>query len=307
MSTQGSHGIAPVVVEGLTRRFKRKTALDNVDLTVPRGKVFGLVGENGAGKTTLIKHVMGLLQAREGRVRVFGDDPVTHPKQVLSRIGYLSENRDLPDWMRVSEVMRFVRPFYPDWDDTYAEELRDKFALDPKSKVKTLSRGERAKMGLLVALAHRPDLLVLDEPSSGLDPVIRRDILGAIVRTVADEGRTVLFSSHLLDEVERVADVVTMIHSGRVVIEAPLETIRAEHVLMTLRFAESQTSPPDLPGALSWEGAGEEWTAVCNGQRDALRATAAQLGAEIVDERTPTLEDIFIARVRAGATSGREG
>ncbi|NIN70557.1 MAG: ATP-binding cassette domain-containing protein [Gemmatimonadetes bacterium] len=218
-----------ITVSELTRRFGAKTALASVSLSVSRGAVYGLVGENGAGKTTLIKHILGLLRAQSGSVRVFGLDPVADPVGVLSRIGYLSEERDLPGWMRVDELMRYSRAFYPAWDDAYAEELRETFALDASATIATLSKGEKARLGLLVALAYRPELLVLDEPSTGLDPVVRRDILDAIIRTIADEGRTVLFSSHLLDEVERVADHVTMISHGRIVLSAPLAAIRESH------------------------------------------------------------------------------
>jgi ABC-2 type transport system ATP-binding protein len=196
---------------------------------LPRGAVYGLVGANGAGKTTLIRHVLGLLRAESGSVRVFGFDPVADPVAVLSRIGYLSEENDLPGWMRVDELMRYSRAFYPAWDQGYAEELRQAFALDPRAKIKHLSKGQKARAGLLIALAHRPELLVLDEPSSGLDPIVRRDILGAILRTIAAEGRTVLFSSHLLEEVERVADHVTMISQGRIALSAPLHALKESH------------------------------------------------------------------------------
>jgi ABC-2 type transport system ATP-binding protein len=216
-------------VSGLTRQFGAVTALDAVSLSMPRGGVYGLVGANGAGKTTLIKHLLGLLRAEAGSVRVFGLDPVVDPVGVLSRIGYLSEEHDLPGWMRVDELLRYSRAFYPAWDDAYAEELRQTFALDAAATVDTLSKGQKARAGLLVALAHRPELLVLDEPSSGLDPVVRRDILGAIMRTIADEGRTVLFSSHLLEEVEQVADHVTMISHGAIVLSEPLAAIRESH------------------------------------------------------------------------------
>ena len=213
----------------LTRRFGTTTALDAVTLSVQRGTVHGLLGANGAGKTTLIKHILGLLRAESGSVRVFGIDPVADPPGVLSRLGYLSEENDLPGWMRVDELMRYSRAFYPGWDEAYAEDLRKAFALDPVEKIKNLSKGQKARAGLLVALAHRPELLVLDEPSSGLDPIVRRDIVGAVIRTIADEGRTVLFSSHLLEEVEQVADSVTIINHGRVVLSAPLEEIKEAH------------------------------------------------------------------------------
>ena len=220
----------PVIrVTDLTRRFGARTALASVSLSLSRGGVYGLIGANGAGKTTLIKHVLGLLRAESGSVRVFGLDPVADPVAVLSRIGYLSEENDLPGWMRVDELIRYSRAFYPAWDDAYAEELRRAFALDPTAKVKNLSKGQRARAGLLIALAYRPELLVLDEPSSGLDPIVRRDILGAVIRTIADEGRTVLFSSHLLEEVEQVADHVTMISQGRILLSGPLAAIRESH------------------------------------------------------------------------------
>lgn len=221
---------APVVeISDLRRTFGRKTALASVSLSLARGGVYGLVGENGAGKTTLIRHILGLLRAQHGTVRVFGRDPVADPVEVLSRIGYLSEDHDLPEWMTVDELLRYSRAFYPAWDDAYAEELRRAFALDPSAKIRTLSKGQKARAGLIAALAHRPELLVLDEPSSGLDPIVRRDIVGAVIRTVADEGRTVLFSSHLLDEVEEVADHVIMIRTGQIVLSAPLDDVRQSH------------------------------------------------------------------------------
>ena len=216
-------------VSELTRRFGARTALSSVTLALPRGAVYGLVGANGAGKTTLIKHILGLLRAEGGSVRVFGLDPVVEPVAVLSRIGYLSEENDLPGWMRVDELIRYSRAFYPAWDDAYAEELRQAFGLDPTAKIRNLSKGQKARAGLLIALAYRPELLVLDEPSSGLDPIVRRDILGAVIRTIADEGRTVLFSSHLLEEVEQVADHVTMISDGKIILSAQLDTIKESH------------------------------------------------------------------------------
>src|SRR5207253_3770148 len=153
-----------VHVSELTRRFGATTALASVSLAMPRGAVYGLVGANGAGKTTLIKHILGLLRAESGSVRVFGLDPVADPVAVLSRIGYLSEENDLPGWMRVDELIRYTSAFYPKWEDDYAEELRRTFALDAAAKIKDLSKGQKARAGLLIALAHRPELLVLDEP-----------------------------------------------------------------------------------------------------------------------------------------------
>jgi ABC-2 type transport system ATP-binding protein len=290
---------APPIVDirRVTRQFGDKTALDDLSLSVPRGGVFGLIGGNGAGKTTLIKHILGMLKAQRGTVEVFGLDPVQNPVGTLGRIGYLSEERDLPDWMRVGELMRYTQAFFPNWDEKYAEELRDAFDLDRKAKVKTLSRGQRARAGLLVALAHRPELLVLDEPSSGLDPVVRRDILGAIIRTIADEGRTVLFSSHLLDEVERVADRIAIIHQGRILLTASMDEIKEQHRRVTLRFSQVLDRPPALVGTLSTTGNGNEWTYVCSGERAQLRSAAEAIGATVVDDEALSLDEIFVSRV----------
>jgi ABC-2 type transport system ATP-binding protein len=289
----------------LTRSFGKTLALNRVDLEVPQGKVFGLVGANGAGKTTLIRHILGLLKAQSGMVRVVGRDPVADPPAVLSRIGYLSEENDLPGWMRVGELVRYSRAFYPSWDDAYAEELQRDFGLSPAAQVGKLSKGQRARMGLLIALAYRPDLLVLDEPSSGLDPLARRDILGAIIRTIADEGRTVLFSSHLLGEVEQVADIVTMLDRGSVVFSAEVDSLKETHRCLTLRFSEARATPPTLSGALAWQGTGQEWTAVCSGGPTELAAAAAASGARVVAERVPTLDEIFLARVGPSNLAGR--
>ena len=280
-----------IAVSELTRRFGAKTALASVSLAVQRGGVYGLVGANGAGKTTLIKHILGLLRAESGSVRVFDRDPVADPVGVLSRIGYLSEENDLPGWMRIDELMRYSRAFYPGWHDAYAESLRQTFGLDPAAKVKNLSKGQKARTGLLIALAYRPELLVLDEPSSGLDPIVRRDILGAAIRMIADEGRTVLFSSHLLDEVEQVADHVTMISHGQIALSAPLQVLKESHRFVTVRFAESLARPPAVAGVLHWNGAGQDWTAFVRGVPGELRVD----GARIVAERVPSLDEIFVA------------
>jgi ABC-2 type transport system ATP-binding protein len=294
MIAPGSEFVAEV--EGLSRRFGRNSALEEVSLSVPRGVVFGLVGENGAGKTTLIKHLLGLLKAQSGTVRVFGLDPVREPVRVLSRLGYLSEDRDLPEWLRLHEMLRYLRSFYPTWDDAYAEDLSQQFDLDPGARIKTLSQGQRARAGLLAALAFRPELLVLDEPSTGLDPIVRKEILSAVIRTIAQEGRTVLFSSHLLDEVERVSDHVALIDRGHIVLRGSLESIKALHHRLTLRFDEPLNRPPAFFGSSRWEGFGREWTTVCPGSIDEIRVRAAGLGAQVVEDKCPSLEDIFVAR-----------
>lgn len=284
-------------VTGLTRHFGHRTALDDVSFQASEGFIYGLVGANGAGKTTLIKHLMGLLRARSGSVRVFGLDPVRDPVAVLRRIGYLSEERELPEWMSIDELMRYTEAYHPNWDMAYAKELLATFGLDPSKKVEELSRGMRAQTGLVAAVAHRPDLLILDEPSSGLDAVVRKDILDAIVRTVADDGRTVLFSSHLLEEVERMSDHVTMIHEGRVAFGGTMESICQSHQRINVRFTERFEQAPKIDGALSIDGGGRSWSVVHNGTTERLHESVVRLGGEVVGSRDATLQEIFLARV----------
>ena len=285
-----------VEIAHLSRLFGRKAALKDVSLTLRKGRVLGLIGENGAGKSTLIKHILGLYKAESGSVRVFGLDPVAAPEIVLSRTGYLAEEDGLPGWMRVSELQRYYQGFYPAWDQSYAEDLRQLFGIDRSSRIKDLSKGQRARVGLMAALAYRPELLLLDEPSSGLDPIVRREILSSIVRAVADEDRTVLFSSHLLSEIEMVADEVAMIKQGEILFCDTLDGIKASHVRAALRFGSVRTSPPAIEGAFCWEGHGRDWTCLYSGILSSLEAAAALIDAKLVEEHWLSLDEIFVAR-----------
>jgi ABC-2 type transport system ATP-binding protein len=286
-----------VEVSGLSRQFGKMQALHDLNLQLQPGLVYGLVGANGAGKTTLIKHLLGLLKAQQGSVRVFGLDPVKYPVEVLSRIGYLSEDRDLPEWMSVSEFVHFTAGYYPTWDHAYATELIATFGLNTDKKIKQLSKGMRAQVGLVAAVGHRPDLLLLDEPSTGLDAIVRKDILNAIIRTVADDGRTVVFSSHLLDEVEMMSDHVLMIHQGNLVLQGELDAIRQQHQLMIVHSDTQNLEPWAIKGVLSAQRSGNEWTIVSNGRSEVVRQTLVGLGCEICRVRAANLQEIFLARV----------
>ncbi len=289
---------SPVVqIEHLSRRFGNTHALDEVSLSVRPGFVYGLVGANGAGKTTLIKHLLGLLRAQQGTVNVFGLDPVRNPVEVLQKIGYLSENRDLPEWMRVDELLRYTSAFHPQWEQAYASELVKTFGLDVSKKVKHLSKGMRAQVGLIAAVSHRPELFLLDEPSTGLDAVVRRDILNELIRTVADDGRTTIFSSHLLDEVELMSDYVFMIDKGKLVLQGELDDIKAEHQSLTVQFAADRNEIPMINGLLSAKQHGNIWNLVCNGAADQVHQSLQAAGGEVTKSRNASLNEIFVARV----------
>lgn len=287
-----------IEISNLSRRFKNQLALDNVSFNVPKGSVFGLIGENGAGKTTLMKHILGLLQGPPDTVKVFGLDPVKEPAEVLSRIGYLSEARDMPVWMRVDEYLSFRRAFYPKWDDCYADELLDAFRIDRRQKIGLLSRGQLARVGLVSGIAYHPELLVLDEPSSGLDSAVRNDILSAVIRTVADEGRTVLFSSHLLDEVQQVSDHVALLVDGKLMVSEPIDDYLRRHSCWTLRLQQPLQQMPNINGVVNCSGEGLEWKFLCVGDVGDLQAWVNSSGAEVVAKATPALDEIFVDFLR---------
>lgn len=290
-----------VEVTGLTCRFGSTLALNGIDLTTPKGIVHGIVGINGAGKSTLLKHLLGLLCPQEGTIRVFGQDPIRELQSVLRRVGYLSEKRDLPEWMRVDDLMRYTKAFYPSWDDAYAQELLATFDLSETKRCGELSQGMRAQAALIAAAAHRPDLLILDEPSTGLDVVVRHDILDAIVRAVAEDGRTVIFSSHLLDEVESMSDRVTMIHEGRIVLDGSVQILRDTFRVSQVRLTASASSRPDVPTALALVGHGRFWSVTHKGTAEKMQELISPLGAEVTESRKASLEEIFVAHVGRSA------
>lgn len=288
-----------VVVHGLSRSFRGKTALSEIDLEIPQGCVFGLVGLNGAGKTTLIRHLIGSLKAQSGSVTVLGRNPIDQPEKLLQRIGYLTEEDSLPSWISVGEMIDFLRAIYPTWDDGYVDMLCETFSLSRNQRLKSLSKGGRARVGLLAAIAHRPELLILDEPSSGLDPIARRDILEAVIRTVNEDGRTVLFSSHLLDEVDRVCDRIALLHEGRIEHQISAGQLAGEQVELIISDDSDSDQPPliDIQKPflhdLSWQRIGNEWS--CIGDATHLSPDLLNDSAKIIERRPLTLHRWFEA------------
>jgi ABC-2 type transport system ATP-binding protein len=193
--------------------------LHGLDLTIETGQVVGLLGGNGAGKTTLLRLAMGMLEPQQGSVQVFGLDPRVRPVAVKRRVGYVSEEQILPPFLRVAQVIELHRGLFPTWDPALAARLIHRFDIAPQAKIKTLSKGQARQVALLCAVAHRPELLLLDEPAGGLDPAARREFLETSIQLLNEGGTTILFSSHHMTDVERLADRIVMIHDGGVLID----------------------------------------------------------------------------------------
>lgn len=290
--------------ERLTKRFGTRTAVHDVSMRVPTGAIWALLGPNGAGKITTLNMVMNLERPTTGTVRVLGVESRALGPRELRRIGYVSESLELPLWMTVQQLVDFCRPLYPAWDDAFAERLRDDFMLDPARRLKHLSRGERVKAALLVALAPRPTLLVLDEPFTGLDPLTRDELVRGMLDLVDASEWTILISSHDIDEVERLADHVGFLRDGRLV---AAETLTALHARMR-RFEVVDGVEADGAWPEAWidpERAGQTLRfVVTNYEPDATeRAVTARFGSSRVSSTPLTLREAFVSLARAGRSA----
>ena len=195
-----------IVTERLTKHYGGRRVVDSLDLRVPHGSVYGLLGRNGAGKSTAIKMLMGMVRPDSGRATLLGEDVATLSNATRARIAYLAEGHPLYGWMTIDDAVRFTRPFYPRWNDALVDQILDHFELSRRQKYRRLSRGQQAQVSLALAVAPDPELLILDDPTLGLDTVVRRDFLESLIQIIQRQGRTILFSSHILGDVERVAD-----------------------------------------------------------------------------------------------------
>ncbi len=237
-----------ITIRGLQKRFHGNDALCGVDLDIPQGKVTAFLGPNGAGKTTTIKCAMNLMERDAGEVSVMETDPCALGPKQWQRIGYVSENRSMPEWMTVPKLLDYVRPMYGEfWDRDFEKKLLAGFELPLKTKLRNLSRGQRMKAALLTALAYRPQLIVLDEPFTGLDPLVRDEFLTGLLELTETEGWTVWISSHDIEEVERFADRVAILNSGRIDLQEDVEMLQARFRNVELWFDGNATLPENLP------------------------------------------------------------
>ena len=221
-----------VEFQSVHRAYTRnRDVLAGVSFTIEAGQVVGLLGKNGAGKTTLLRIAMGLLDPQQGSVEVFGLDPRREPLAVKKRVGYVSEDQILPPFMRTDQVLALHKGLFPTWDDALAQSMIERFQIPGRQKIKTLSKGQARQVALLCAVAHRPELLILDEPAGGLDPAARREFLETSIQLLNEGGTTILFSSHYMSDVERLADRIVMLHDGRVLVDTELDELRENYSL----------------------------------------------------------------------------
>jgi len=290
-------GTHAVITRGLSKRYGADTALDGVDLRVPEGAVYVLVGANGAGKTTTLKILMNLERADAGTAEVLGLDTRARGPDVRAQAGYVPEGHDPGGrWMTCGGLLRHAAAYYPAWDHDYADRLARALDIRPHKKVTALSKGEARRLQLVLALAHRPPLLLLDEPTDGLDPVVRRRVLTLLAEHLADAPTTVVISTHRIYEVETLADHVGVIRGGRLVAQMPREELQRTVRRYRAEVPEGWEAPPELrpAGPLRSRGGREvQWTLV--GEEREVTERLALAGAHVREVSPLRLEDAALA------------
>lgn len=284
-----------IEIRDLTKRFGGTLALDHLTLSVPKGAILALLGDNGAGKTTTLRILTGLLPADIGSAMMLGKDCWAAAVALRDKVAYVPEKPRYYDWMTVSEIGWFAAGFHAaPFLESFNTWLK-RLDLDPKAKLKNLSKGHYAKVGLALALAANPEVLLLDEPTSGLDLLVRRDFLGSMVELAA-EGRTVVISSHQIAEVERVASHVAFLARGKLLLTAPLDEIRRRIVRLQLNYENAAPDAASLGAVLQRNGSGKQWQAVLQDPRaDAVEALRADQGIHDLELSALSLEEIYCA------------
>ena len=291
-----------IEVNALHKSFKSQRALDGLNLRVPEGSIFGFLGRNGAGKTTTIKTLMGLLRPDTGGAHVFGI-PVADAGRAIEirrRIGFVTEDKELYPYMTVEQIIRFTRPFFPKWREDLERRYLKMFDLPPKRKIPALSKGMRSKLMLLLAISRGAELLILDEPTDGLDPAATEDILRELVAIAGSEGTTMFFSSHQLSEVELIADHIGIIDHGKMIVAGSLDDMKAQYQRLTVVFANSVQTPTRwVDGVESVRQEGRVVSILASHNIDAIVEQAQSLPGTAVERYPVTLKEIFLEHVRS--------
>jgi len=290
----------PIVTERLTKYYGRQAVVNGLDLSVPKGSVYGFLGRNGAGKSTTIKMLTGMVVPDCGTARVLGEDSLALRPETRARIAYLAEGHPLYNWMTVGEAVRFTRAFYKQWNDRLLERILDHFELSRKAKLRRLSNGQRAQVSLALAIAPDPELLILDDPTLGLDTVVRRDFLESMIQIIQRQGRTILFSSHILGDVERVADRIGILVDGVLRVDCPTDVFKESIREVVLDFPGPPPEFPPCQGLVSSRVVGRRRELIFVGfgeeqRRIAESLTPAPLSIDVVEMN---LEDAFIEYTR---------
>jgi|SRR5271156_3338576 len=282
---------------GVSKKYPHFT-LDDISFALPTGNIMGFIGANGAGKSTTIRILMGLVHQDRGDVRVLGHSMPAAQAAAKVDIGFVSEDMRLYGAATVAWHMGFIRSIYPKWDQAYAESLLKRFDLKSQQKIKGMSHGERVKAAVLLALARRPKLLVLDEPTTGLDPVARREVLSELMAVLADEDRTILFSSHNTLDVEQISDQITFIDRGRIIDSADKEVFLDRWRRLRL-VLPPDAALPQIPGLVEIGGSGRLPVLTTKSFEPGMVAACNDSGVTVQAVDTMTLEEIFVANVQS--------
>jgi len=291
-------------VQDLTKHYGSNTACDRVNMSISRGTTFGLLGPNGAGKSTLIRMLMGLTPLDSGSITLFGSETNLSSPQMRQRVGYVPELHYIYRWMTIAKVIHFARRLYERWDPDLAEDMLSNFELPMSQRVGTLSKGMTAKLGLVIAMAHNPELLILDEPASGLDPIIREDFLESVLQNHTCRGRTILFSSHHVDDVERVADEVGIMVKGRLTVRGRVDELRSRFKRIRIVLPDGRLPVHVPPCVFNQRLMRRDWVVTVDAfseeMVDELKTDNHALHCEVMDLN---LEEIFKDVVRSNNPS----
>lgn len=289
---------AAITTHQLTKIYNGRYVVRDLNLTIPTGSVYGLLGRNGAGKSTTIKMLAGMVPPDYGQIELLGENIDSISQKTRERIAYMAEGHPLYNWMTIREVGNFTKAFYPSWNNVLYEQIIDHFGLLRKQKYGRLSKGQQAQVSLAVAVAPEPDLLILDDPTLGLDTVVRREFLESLIQLIQQQGRTVLFSSHILGDVERVANRIGIMNDGMLRADCSVDTFR-ESIRRVV--AEFQQTPPDFPGCkglVTWRRIGTQMELVIVGWGPEQEEILKSLEPRWIDAVSMNLEDAFIEYTR---------
>lgn len=289
-----------IETNGLTRFYGNQKALDSVNLRIPKGCVYGLLGRNGAGKTTLIKILMGILHPDRGQIRIQGKELTELSPDWRQKVAYMPEGHPLFGWMTLRDVVNLCRPFYPTWNQDLILQLLEHFKLPLSKRIRTLSRGQRAHVALALTVSPDPEIFILDDPTLGLDTVVRREFLESLIQIIQRSGRTILFSSHILGEVERIADRIGILVDGVLRVDCPTEQFKQSLQKVVLEFSGALPPLPEIQGLVGTQTSGKRCELVIVGYNGTHRAQLEALAPQEIQEIQMNLEDAFIEYTRSG-------